>query len=209
MIFFAINKEHVFFNHIQEGETNMKKSETFNVGNINGFIFRQFLKCMDNPLRERGNSSAVSAVSASNIFPGSTVLEIGCGSGFFTAEISRQAGPHGKLVSIDIHPEAVAMTLQKTEKESLTNTAVLCRNAEVTGFENNTFDTVCIYGVIPSPFISTHRLIREMHRILKEKGTIAIWCGPFRLNTASIEHEGLFRQRKIESGVFLFEKNLQ
>ena len=186
----------------------MKKLQNINVGNINGFIFRQFLRCMDNPIRERGNSSAVSTVSASKIFPGSTVLEIGCGSGFFTAEISKQAGPHGKLVSIDIHPEAAAVTLQKTEKESLTNTTVLCGNAEDTGFDNNTFDTVCIYGVIPSPFISTHRLIREMHRILKEEGTIAIWCGPFRLNTASIEHEGLFNFRKTENGVFLFDKNL-
>lgn len=38
------------------------------------------------------------------VTPGMTVLEPGCGMGFFTLELARLVGDHGKVVAVDIQP---------------------------------------------------------------------------------------------------------
>ncbi|ADK85065.1 Methyltransferase type 11 [Desulfarculus baarsii DSM 2075] len=41
----------------------------------------------------------------SYISPGMTVLEPGCGMGFFTLPVARMVGPEGKVVAVDIQPK--------------------------------------------------------------------------------------------------------
>ncbi len=48
------------------------------------------------------------AVRAAGILEGDTVLELGAGSGFWTAHLSRVVGPSGRVYSQDVQPEMLA-----------------------------------------------------------------------------------------------------
>jgi demethylmenaquinone methyltransferase/2-methoxy-6-polyprenyl-1,4-benzoquinol methylase len=52
----------------------------------------------------------------SGIKSGQTVLEIGCGSGFFTIPASKMLGEEGKLYSIDINSADVNETQKKVNE---------------------------------------------------------------------------------------------
>jgi len=56
------------------------------------------------------------------------------------------------------------------------------------------FDTVLLFGVIPSPMLPLNRLLPELHRVLKENGSLAIWL-PFRPGGSPSQslNQGYFR----------------
>jgi 2-polyprenyl-3-methyl-5-hydroxy-6-metoxy-1,4-benzoquinol methylase len=53
------------------------------------------------------------------IAPGMTVLEPGCGFGFFTLPMARMVGPEGKVVSVDIEPRAIEKLKRKAAIKGL------------------------------------------------------------------------------------------
>ncbi len=71
------------------------------------------IRLIDNPLRRRF-FSAGKTLDLAGIRPGMQALELGPGSGFFTLEAARRVGPTGKLHSVDIEPQAIAILKQKT-----------------------------------------------------------------------------------------------
>ena len=50
---------------------------------------------------------------------GVTVIEPGCGMGFFTLELARLVGPRGKVVAIDIQPKMLAGLRRRAAKAGL------------------------------------------------------------------------------------------
>ncbi len=55
------------------------------------------------------------------IEPGMTVLEPGCGLGYFSLPMARMVGPEGRIVSVDIEPRAVARLKRRAEKRGLSS----------------------------------------------------------------------------------------
>lgn len=51
--------------------------------------------------------------------PGMTVIDSGCGTGLFTLAMARMVGPSGRVVAVDIQPEALAMVAKKAEQACL------------------------------------------------------------------------------------------
>ena len=168
-------------------------------------LYRNLLKLLDNPKRKRYNNP-VKLVSGAGICEGQTVLEIGCGSGFFTEEISKLAGSNGKVVATDIHPIAVKETSKKVRELGLKNVVVQREDAIQTSFRDNTFDMIILYGVIPAPVISLEELSKEMYRILKPDGICAIWtAAPFWRPSAIQKSESFLRIKRINK-VFRLQK---
>jgi ubiquinone/menaquinone biosynthesis C-methylase UbiE len=60
------------------------------------WVYTKILKLLDSPNRKIFDNPE-KLIKASGIMEGQTVLEIGCGSGYFTAEISKILGSSGKL----------------------------------------------------------------------------------------------------------------
>ena len=48
--------------------------------------------------------------------PGMTVLEPGCGFGYFSLPLARMVGPEGRVVSVDLAPKAVARLKRRATK---------------------------------------------------------------------------------------------
>jgi ubiquinone/menaquinone biosynthesis C-methylase UbiE len=50
---------------------------------------------------------------------GMTVVEPGCGMGFFTLPLARMVGSHGQVVAVDLQPKMLAVLRRRAEKAGL------------------------------------------------------------------------------------------
>jgi len=101
----------------------------------------------------------------SSLTPGMKVLEIGCGTGFFTQEIIKK---QVLLTAIDISPE-----LLEVAKNNITspNLEFVIENAYQMTFGNQTFDAVIGSSVIHH--LDVDLALKEFYRVLKPGGFIA------------------------------------
>jgi ubiquinone/menaquinone biosynthesis C-methylase UbiE len=172
----------------------------------NRFIFQHLLPGLDHPWRSRINNPE-KLVQAAGIKLGQTVLEVGCGSGFFTESASALVGEHGRLHAIDVHPLAVEATVKKVQERKFRNVFVTCADAHATNFTDGFFDVILLYGVIPAPgIIDVHRLIPEMHRILKPGGILAVWTAVPFWSPKSLTASHLLMYIGKHDGVHQFKK---
>jgi ubiquinone/menaquinone biosynthesis C-methylase UbiE len=96
-----------------------------------------------------------------------TVLDVGCGSGFVTRDIARLT--KGKVIGIDGSPRLLDVA-KKTLTE-YTNTAICMGNAQQLPFPDNTFDLVTCNLLLmwaDTPL----QVVKEMARVVKPKGKI-------------------------------------
>ena len=106
---------------------------------------------------------------------GQVVLEVGCGTGYFTIPAAELVGDQGCLVAIDILPESVELVSRKAQAANLKNVSVVQGDALDMGLDNRSLDKVLLFGVIPSPMLPLSRLLPELHRILNAHGSLAVW----------------------------------
>lgn len=114
-------------------------------------------------------------LSGADIRPGQVVLEVGCGTGYFTLPAARLIGEQGCLVAMDVLPESVELVSKKVQLANLSNVRVVKGDALDTGLDAERFDTVLLFGIIPAPMLPLTRLLPEMHRVLKVEGSLAVW----------------------------------
>ena len=55
------------------------------------------------------------------IRPGMTVMDIGCGPGFFTLAMARMAGPEGRVIAIDMQQEMLELVKKKSDRLGLSD----------------------------------------------------------------------------------------
>jgi ubiquinone/menaquinone biosynthesis C-methylase UbiE len=53
--------------------------------------------------------------------PGDTVIDLGCGPGFFTIEMAKQVGPSGKVIAVDLQPQMLAMVERKAKRHGVSD----------------------------------------------------------------------------------------
>jgi ubiquinone/menaquinone biosynthesis C-methylase UbiE len=61
------------------------------------------------------------AVGALNLRPGSTVLELGCGTGLNFSFLQEAVGPSGKIIAVDLTPEMLAQARRRIERHGWRN----------------------------------------------------------------------------------------
>lgn len=97
----------------------------------------------------------------------STVLDVGCGTGFFGFEITRLGH---KVFGIDASKNIIDYA--KTKKKANSNSVLLTLgNAEQLPFKEGSFD-VCFCGVILHHLPDIYKISKEMFRVLKKDGFI-------------------------------------
>lgn len=93
-----------------------------------------------------------------------TVLELGCGAGYFTKEIVQT---RCKLTAIDISPELIEGAKQKVKDDNVT---FQLDNAYGLSFANETFDSVIGSSVLHH--LDIDKALAEIFRVLKTGGTL-------------------------------------
>jgi SAM-dependent methyltransferase len=97
-----------------------------------------------------------------HITPGSTVADIGAGSGWFTVRFARRVGPGGKVFAEDINPQAITYIQQRAGRESLGNVVVVQGTPDNPQLPAKTIDAVMLMKVYheiarPVPFMHVLR----------------------------------------------------
>lgn len=160
---------------------------------------------MESPLRRRFNDP-VKTLKAAGIRPGQEVLEVGCGTGFFTIPAAKLVGDEGCVHAIDVYPPAIKSVGGKVRDVHLSNVRLTNANAMDSGLPSNSFDLILLFGVIPAPVLPLNRLLPEMHRLLKLEGALAVWTFFPWWSPASVTRNGLFVYLGKVSGVHRFTK---
>lgn len=139
---------------------------------------------------------------------GQTVLEVGCGSGFFTVPAAKMIGESGKLIAMDPVEAFADAVGRKVKAAGLANVEVVRRDALKSDLDSASIDVVLLFGVVPFPTLPLGRLLPEMHRVLNEKGTMAVWLFPTTAGVpTAILRSGLFTERGRQNGVFLYHRS--
>lgn len=96
--------------------------------------------------------------------PGMSVLELGCGAGYFTREL---AGSGADIVAIDVSPELLEIARANC---SAPNVRYQIQNAYELSYPDAGFDSVVGSSVLHH--LETEEALREIYRVLKPGGTI-------------------------------------
>jgi ubiquinone/menaquinone biosynthesis C-methylase UbiE len=148
--------------------------EAFAETRLGHSLLRALAAVMESRLRYRFFGPE-QALEGAGILSGQTVLEIGCGTGFFTLPAARLLGARGSLVAMDRLPVSVEAVAAKVRAAGLRNVRVVEGNALDTMLDAESMDLVLIFGVIPAPMLPMAVLLAEMNRVLKPGGTMAVW----------------------------------
>ncbi|MCK5474141.1 MAG: class I SAM-dependent methyltransferase [Candidatus Aenigmarchaeota archaeon] len=145
------------------------------------FRVRDFFKPRKAVLKEAG------------IKQGFCVLDYGCESGGYVTDASMMAGETGKIYAIDIHPLAIRMVENIASKKQLANVKTICSDCK-TGLENSSIDVVIFYDTFHN-LEEPDRVLKELHRLLKPKGTLSFSDHHMseRDIVSKVTNSGLFR----------------
>lgn len=105
--------------------------------------------------------------------PGMVALEVGAGAGFLTVDAARLIGPEGRLSSIDIQPQMIAMVNEKVKAEGVENVEARVASALHLPYASGTFDVAFLVTVLGA-ISDKGRLMRELRRVIKKDGRLSI-----------------------------------
>ncbi len=145
------------------------------------------------------------------IEPGTTVADIGAGTGLFTRLFAREVGPQGRVYAVDITPTFVDNVVRRAGEQGLGN---------VTGIINTPRDVLLPEAAVDLAFISDtyHHFeypistMRSLHRALKPGGEVVVIdfkripgvSNPWVLGHVRAGKEAFIRE--IESAGFVLEE---
>ena len=149
----------------------------------------------------------VKQLRVADIQPGQTILEVGCGTGFFTIPAAQMVGDQGGIVAMDASSGFLKEVTKKVQMANLKNVRIMQKDALNTGLETGSIDKVLLFGVIPFPLLPLDKLLPEMHRVLKPGATISVWLFPPLVHNwvpKVIAQSNLFEQINEQGNVYNF-----
>ncbi len=127
---------------------------------------------LENPLRHRFMSPQ-KTMDRIGLSEGMTVLELGPGPGFLTAEAARRVGSSGKLYSLDIQIQMLDKVKRKLRRNGVDSAGLILGDATTLPFQDNSLDLaflVYVLGEIPDGDTA----LRELNHVLKPGGVLSI-----------------------------------
>jgi len=134
-------------------------------------IPRQLLGILDIPVRDF-ILSREELLRRSGLKSGQDVLEVGCGTGFYTIKAS-EIVKEGMVHSLDIQDLALSKVRKKVEENKIKNVMLIMADAKNLPFKDEAFDLaflVTVIGEIPKREIA----LKELYRVLKPNGLLSI-----------------------------------
>lgn len=109
---------------------------------------------------------------ALDVKPGEAILDVGCGPGFFVAELLEQVGTAGSVVGVDRSPQMLAVAAHRCA--GYRNVTLHEANATSLPVEPADFDralSVQVIEYVPDVVAA----LAELHRALRPGGRVLVW----------------------------------
>jgi arsenite methyltransferase len=129
---------------------------------------------------------------ALNAASGERIVDVGCGPGFYVAELLDAVGRDGSIVGVDGSAEMLAIARRRVEGEP--NVAFHAADATALPLEDGEFDaafSVQVLEYVPD----VAKALGEMHRVLRAGGRVVIWDVDW--TTVSWQSSDLGRMQRI------------
>ncbi len=105
--------------------------------------------------------------------PGMTIIEVGCGSGFYTVDVARAIQPYGMVYAVDIQEGMLDRLRSRMEQEGVENITPILADAEGhIPLDDGIADAVFSIAVIPE-IPDPVKTIAQIKRLMKENGVFA------------------------------------
>lgn len=153
------------------------KTEDLGNSKLLNLIFKPAGILMGSKLR-KWLMDPVKTLQIADVQPAQKILEVGCGTGFFTIPAAKMIGEKGSLIAMDASSGYLKVVAKKVKKANLINVSIVQRDALDTGLETASIDKVLLFDVIPFPLLPLDKLLPEIHRVLKTDATMAVWLFP-------------------------------
>jgi ubiquinone/menaquinone biosynthesis C-methylase UbiE len=105
--------------------------------------------------------------------PGSTLLDVGSGTGAVVLQAAAWVGPEGWAIGSDIATSMISLAVQAAAEQGAPNVAFCPMDAERLALPDASFDAVtCAFSLFQ--FLDMHRALAEMWRVLKPEGRLGL-----------------------------------
>jgi ubiquinone/menaquinone biosynthesis C-methylase UbiE len=104
--------------------------------------------------------------------PGERVLDVGCGPGFYVAELVEQVGPTGSVTGVDASPQTLELARRRTEGRD--NVTLHLADATALPVPDGAFDAALSVQVLEY-VTNLDAALAELYRALRPGGRVVIW----------------------------------
>ena len=112
-------------------------------------------------------------IEALGVKPGGLVVDLGCGSGYFSLKLSDPVGKNGKVISEDIRRLSLAFLWMRTFRKGKHNIKVLLGEADDPHLRSESANSVLILNTYHE-FTAAQRILEHVHESLIPGGRVVI-----------------------------------
>ena len=108
--------------------------------------------------------------------PGATVVDYGCGPGYFTLAAARMVGPEGKVYAVDLEPRMVDLVRRRAAEAGLSNVAAVAGDGTRADLPDAVADYIICVQIMHYAEGRGGRLAiaRDLSRLLNARGSVLI-----------------------------------
>jgi SAM-dependent methyltransferase/uncharacterized membrane protein YphA (DoxX/SURF4 family) len=132
----------------------------------------EWSKKFDHPERDAWQKPD-EVIALLELSPGMTVVDIGAGTGYFLARLSRAVGEGGAVIGTDIEPDMVRFMKERAEREQLGNVTAVVAPTDDVGVPPGSADRALI-AVVWHHLSDRERYARNLARALRPGGRVVI-----------------------------------
>jgi ubiquinone/menaquinone biosynthesis C-methylase UbiE len=154
---------------------------------------------------------ADAAIAALPLKPGSTVADIGAGSGYYTFRIARRV-PQGRVYAVEVQDEFIASLQARAEREGAANVTVIRGSERQPNLPDSSVDLaimVDVYHELAYP----KEMLQALHKALRPDGQLLLL--EYRAEDPSIPIKALHKlsvaqaQKELAASGFVLSGNKQ